>query len=203
MSKYTCYVKKLVCILSFVLLSGGLLCGNRVHSEMVTLDAEIAESVLRFHILANSDSEEDQNLKLKVRDVVAAKVADDMKAAGIASKEEAESYVSRNANEYIKVAKEVIREQGYDYPVEALLSKHWFPVKVYGQYVFPEGEYDAFRMIIGEGAGKNWWCVLFPSLCLVEESYQVVPAKEITENANEEENVKFKFGIVEWFKDMW
>ena len=162
----------------------------------------VADSVLRFHIMANSDDKADQELKLLIKDEISKKAAEDMARAEINSKEAAMEYMEKNMNTYTTEAKRIAEEKGYTYDVTADVGKSWFPVKIYGRYIFPEGEYDAVRMKIGEGKGRNWWCVLFPSLCIVDEAYQVMPEEnDLAEN--EEEEYKIKFRIVEWIKDMW
>ena len=156
--------------------------------------------VLRFHVLANSDSDEDQAVKLKVKNEVVTRLAGDMKNAGVATKDEAYRYEQDNMDVYIKEAVGVLRAEGYDYGVRGELGRCWFPVKVYGDLAYPEGEYDAFRILIGKAEGKNWWCVLFPSLCMVDEAY-MVQASPVPEDDGQD--VKIKFRIVEWFREMW
>ena len=149
-------MKKLILVLALIISTSVHTQINKANeSVMVSLDQDIAESVLRFHVLANSDTQEDQDLKMKVKNVVADQVAKDMRAAGIESKKDAVQYITTNEDEYIDIAEEVIKENGYDYPVSTTLGKTWFPVKVYGNYIFPEGEYDAFRILIGNAEGKN------------------------------------------------
>jgi len=166
----------------------------------VCVDYKVNEDILRFHVLANSDSEKDQQLKMNVKDHLAEIIALDMKQAKIESKEDAMEYLHNNINKYIRCASKIIKEMGYNYSITAKLERHWFPVKEYGGYVFPEGEYDAFRVIIGKGEGKNWWCVLFPSLCMVEEAYYVPKEEPKTDNAD---NDTYKFRIVEWLRELW
>ena len=125
---------------------------------------DIAKRVLRFHVLANSDSEEDQALKLKVRDAVGSYMAPKMKEAS--DVEDCERIVKENMQKITEAAEEVIREEGYDYTVTAQLGDAKFPVKTYGAYTFPAGTYEALNLVIGAGEGHNWWCVAFPSLCL-------------------------------------
>lgn len=171
---------------------------------------DIAREVLRLHILANSDSDNDQQLKLKVKSAVASAVADDMKNNSVDTKDKALEYMKKNSDRYISLAKDVVASEGYTYDVTATIGRHWFPVKIYGNAIYPEGEYDAYRMLIGSAEGKNWWCVLFPSLCMVDEACHVEdenntgniqdPAKQYDAGNN---NVQFELGIVEWFKNMW
>ena len=133
---------------------------------------QIAGEVLRFHVLANSDSEEDQQLKLKVKEAVLATVRPMLKEAE--SKEEAEEILQKNMQVIEAVADSVILKEGYAYKSEGVLGKTTFPVKQYGDMVFPAGEYEAFRILLGEAKGKNWWCVMFPTLCYVDEVYDVI-----------------------------
>ena len=144
---------------------------------------DIAKRVLRFHVLANSDSEEDQALKLKVRDAVGSYMAPKMKEAS--DVEDCERIVEENMQKITATAEEVIREEGYDYTVTAQLGDVKFPVKTYGAYTFPAGTYEALNLVIGAGEGHNWWCVMYPNMCLSGEEYEVVDreAKEALEQA--------------------
>ena len=123
------------------------------------MQEDIAEKILRFHVRANSDGDEDQKLKLKVRDAVGSRIA------------------REHFPEIIHIAKEVIRQEGYDYPVEVKLSSVEFPVKTYGSYTFPAGTYQALEVIIGAGMGHNWWCVMYPNMCFEGSVYEVVDGK--------------------------
>ncbi len=178
---------------------------------------DIKDKLIRFHVIANSDTDEDQNLKLKVRDKVVEALSE--KLSNVSSLEEAENVLEENIDYVNEIAKEVIEENNYTYEVNTMLSYENFPDKVYGDCVFPQGNYEAFRVIIGEGKGQNWWCVMFPSLCFVDESKNSVdssslkdeieniePKEDNTTNENKEKNnessnvnsgIKFKFKIVE------
>lgn len=151
---------------------------------------DIKDKLIRFHVIANSDTEEDQNLKLKVRDKVVEALSE--KLNGITSLDEAENVLKQNINYVNEIAKEVIEENNYTYEVNTMLSYENFPDKVYGDYVFPQGNYEAFRVIIGEGKGQNWWCVMFPSLCFVDESKNEVDSSELKD---EIENIEPKIVI--------
>ena len=144
---------------------------------------DIAKRVLRFHVLANSDSEEDQALKLKVRDAVGSYMAPKMKEAS--DVEDCERIVEENMQKITAAAEEVIREEGYDYTVTAQLGDVKFPVKTYGAYTFPAGTYEALNLVIGAGEGHNWWCVMYPNMCFSGAEYEVVDreAKEALEQA--------------------
>ena len=131
------------------------------------MQEDIAEKILRFHVRANSDGEADQALKLKVRDAVGKEMGELLQDAKTA--EESSRIAREHFPEIIHIAKEVIRQEGYDYPVEVKLSSVEFPVKTYGSYTFPAGTYQALEVIIGAGMGHNWWCVMFPDLCVTKD----------------------------------
>lgn len=125
---------------------------------------EIRGDVLRLHVIANSDSDEDQQLKLKVRDAV-------LKAGknifnGSVTKENAEEKIENEKEILIKAAKKVIKENGVDYDVEITVTDEYFNTRTYENVTLPAGKYKAVRVLIGESAGKNWWCVMFPPLCI-------------------------------------
>ena len=130
-----------------------------IHGEQ-----EIYESVVRLHVLANSDSQEDQALKLKVRDEVL-RVTEPL-LTGCESRGEAEQILEQHMEEIEAAAQAVVREQGYEYPVSVLLGKEEYPTRNYENCCFPSGTYVSMRVCIGDAEGQNWWCVLFPPLCL-------------------------------------
>lgn len=134
----------------------------------VRLDAQqaaLADKVVRLHVLANSDSGEDQALKLQVRDAVLS-AADGLIAPG-GSLEEAEAAIVEALPALAAAGAQVVGQEGYSYPVTASLEHNvWFPTKTYTDFALPAGEYTALRVVIGEGGGQNWWCVVFPPLCL-------------------------------------
>lgn len=135
------------------------------------LQQSMAQKVLRFHVLANSDSMEDQQLKLKVRDRVGTVMADKLKE--IKTVDEGTLVVEQNLGVIEDCAAAVIAEEGYQYPVHAALEHCDFPEKTYGVYTFPAGEYEALRVVIGSGEGHNWWCVMYPNLCFANSMYEV------------------------------
>lgn len=137
---------------------------------------ELAGSVIRFHVIANSDSEADQALKLAVRDRVLAR-AEEIYPEN-ATLEEAQAALEGHLNLLAAAGREVVEEQGYDYPVAAALEDCWFPTKEYEGFALPAGTYTALRVTIGEGKGQNWWCVAFPPLCLGAASETVDQALE-------------------------
>lgn len=165
----------------------------------------IAKEILRFHVLANSDSEEDQELKLKVKDAIVIYLKDVLE--GSVDLAETKARVSAHMDEILQVAEETINAEGYHYEVTGAVKKLYFPMKTYGDCTFPPGEYEALRIEIGAAKGKNWWCVLYPNLCFVDAAHAVVPDEEKQELKNvltEEEydeiiqnpdKVKVKFGF--------
>ncbi|MGN1418917.1 MAG: stage II sporulation protein R, partial [Acutalibacteraceae bacterium] len=124
----------------------------------------VRTSVLRLHVIANSDSQEDQALKLQVRDAILKKGRQIF--GNSSTKQSAEKYIGEHTAELEEAAQAVIEENGYDYPVKVELGESYFPTKTYENVTLPAGTYDAVRVIIGSGEGKNWWCVMFPPLCL-------------------------------------
>lgn len=167
----------------------------------------IAKEIIRFHVIANSDSSEDQTLKLEVKDRLVKLLSPKLKAA--TSIVQARSIINNNLDLIKETAKEVISEKGYDYPVTISLESCFFPLKVYGDYTFPPGTYEALRVRIGDAAGHNWWCVMFPPLCFVDETYCVVDKetdkklkyllseKEYKALKNKKVPVKVKFKLLE------
>ena len=144
---------------------------------------ELADKVVRLHVLANSDSEEDQALKLQVRDAVLDR-AEDLLAQS-SSRAEAEGKLRGQLLEFERLAEAVVREAGYDYEVTAELTDTEFPTREYEGFTLPAGEYLALRILIGEAAGRNWWCVVFPPLCTAASAD--VPASAMAAGFTEDE----------------
>ena len=165
---------------------------------------DMSQKVLRFHVLANSDEERDQDLKLKVRDAVGSFMAEQLKNADTI--EQSRQIVNSNLEEICAQAQNVVEQEGYDYPVSAALVRTDFPEKTYGQYTFPAGNYEALRVVIGEGEGHNWWCVMYPNLCFSGSMYSVDEAsgetlrqvlmEEEYRAVMEEGNYKVRFKIL-------
>lgn len=156
---------------------------------------QYADNVLRLHVIANSNTSEDQALKLKVRDSVGSVVSMLTKNTRTAS--ETEQIVQENIDIIKTAAEEKIREEGYHYPVEIITGNFYFPTKYYAKGALPAGEYEAVRVIIGEGAGENWWCVLFPPLCFSNGTAD----PEIDTEQNADTGVTLRFKIVEVFQE--
>lgn len=150
--------------------------------KQIETEETIASQIIRFHVLANSNSEEDQALKLAVRDEVVASMQKKLK--DVHELTQARNILSECQTELRDTARSVIQQRGYDYPVTVGMENTYFPEKTYGDMTFPAGKYEALRICIGEAAGHNWWCVLFPSLCFVDESTAVVPEESKEKLAN-------------------
>lgn len=126
--------------------------------------AGLADSLVRLHVLANSDSEEDQALKLKVRDGVLEQAGQLLEQTD--TLEQARQVLADNLTLLEQTGQAVVDREGYDYPVSVSLERTWFPTKEYEDFALPAGTYQALRVVIGQGEGQNWWCVVFPPLCL-------------------------------------
>ena len=164
---------------------------------------QLSNEVFRFHVLANSDNEKDQTLKMQVKEAIIAYMKEEIPDAK--SAKETKEWAQNHLTELEDVATDLIREKGYRYAVKAEVLKCYFPEKVYGDITFPHGKYDALRIKIGAAKGKNWWCVLYPNLCFVDATYAVVPkeGKEELQHVLDEETYdmiteKPKFKI-RWF----
>ena len=132
----------------------------------------IAGEVFRLHVIANSDTEKDQELKLKVKTRIVEYLKEILgEDAGL---EETKEAVLTHLTEIEQEAENIIEEQGFDYPIEAVVEKTYFPEKTYGDCTFPAGEYEALKVKIGSAKGQNWWCVLYPSLCFLDDTYGIV-----------------------------
>ena len=156
------------------------------------LDKEVQEGIagkiFRLHVMANSDKEEDQELKLDVKKTVVDYLS--RRLGSGADLEETREYVLENLPEIEQAALKTIEEQGKDYPISAVVEKTYFPDKTYGDCTFPAGEYEALNIRIGKGEGKNWWCVLYPSLCFIDDTWGIVSREkkeELREILTEEE----------------
>ena len=147
---------------------------------------EVKDSLIRFHVIANSDNEEDQNLKLKVKNKVIDYLYPYLNNSQ--SLDESRQIIKDRMQEVKKLAEEVIKDNNYEYDIQVELSRENFPDKSYGNITLPQGNYEAFRIVIGDGQGKNWWCVMFPPLCFVDESKAEVEYDKTEEKINSTKN---------------
>ena len=192
----------------FVTFSIAILITTFVFALIPVIEAsDIYDGIIRLHVIANSDSEEDQSLKLKVRDGILDAV-DDM-LGGAEDIKEACRALEYGLTDIEEIAAEVISGEGYDYPVSASLTVEYYPTREYDDLTLPRGEYRSLRVIIGSGEGKNWWCVLFPGVCknsarvkeeLAKTGFTPNQIRLITDK--EEGGYTVRFRIVEFFSDM-
>lgn len=176
------------------------------------VSTNISDAVFRLHVIANSNTEEDQSLKLKVRDSLLEYMNNI--CSNCSTKQGAIAITQKHKTDFQKIAEQTIKENGYDYSVKININNFYFPTKNYGDISLPAGLYDALRVEIGESKGENWWCVMFPSLCFVDISSGIVDdsAKDNLEENLEKEsytiisnkensNIKFKFKLIEFFAE--
>lgn len=212
-------IKIRIGILVSVLILIGITVGIVINKEIEKIDActyDYKEKLIRFHVIANSDEEEDQELKLKVRDAVIKYLQPKLEKSS--SIEESEKIIQLEHDNIEEISRNIIKKNGYNYNVTAKLQYSDFPAKQYSSVVLPAGKYKALKIVIGEGKGKNWWCVMFPPLCFVDEQSGVIDEKTdaqlkavLTEeeydlvmgkNKKEVNNLKFKFKILEVFQNI-
>lgn len=168
--------KHIVCAILGICLSlilTTLIAVNRmeaVEAKVSDTQEKLAQEVFRFHVLANSDRENDQELKLKVRDAVIAFMKESMKEEypGAITAKDTKEWSNNHLEEVEKTAERIIEEEGYSYEARAEVTACYFPDKSYGDVTFPEGTYEALRIEIGAAKGHNWWCVLYPNLCFID-----------------------------------
>lgn len=179
-------------------------------SYVSAVSENISNSVFRLHVIANSDSDEDQNLKYIVRDNLLNYM--NTLTENITSRDAAIQIAEEHEDDFYDIAKKTIEENGYNYDVKIEIGNCYFPTKYYGDISLPAGYYDSLKVEIGNASGQNWWCVMFPPLCFVDMSTGIVPdesKKTIKENLAEEEyalisdttsaNINFKFKLIELF----
>ena len=181
------------------------------YSYVNAISNNLSDNVFRLHVIANSDSVEDQNLKYIVRDKLISYMNN--LCSNCTNKEEAIKIVNNNISSFQEIAKKTILENGYNYNVAVEVGNFEFPTKTYGDISFPAGYYDALKVKIGTAKGQNWWCVMFPPLCFIDVTSGVVPdssKKQLQNNLSSEEyslvssstnssyNIKFK--LIEFFE---
>ena len=186
-----------------------VIAGGRLYSdsEERQLQKGIASNIIRFHVRAESDSKEDQWLKLQVKEAVLAYISPVLSKSQ--SVDESRQLLYNESENIRNVAAATLRSLGDESDVNVYFENCYFPMKTYGDMTFPPGEYEAFRVDIGEAQGKNWWCVLYPPLCFVDAVYGEVPEEsqeELKGVLTEEEysmvsgeNVKFRFKYLKIF----
>lgn len=156
------YIKKVAIAIIFVIIAVSSSYTYEAYSSMCNIN----NKVIRLHVIANSDSITDQQLKYKVRNEIVEKFNKEFET--IVEKESSESIIIEKLNEIRELAEEAIRRENYNYDIKVYYGNYNFPRKQYEDIVLPEGNYDAVRIEIGKAEGKNWWCVMFPPLCFVD-----------------------------------
>lgn len=167
----------------------------------------LADQVLRLHVVANSDSEADQAVKLQVRDAVLAQAQPLL--TGVDSSQQAEEVLTPYLDALQAVAQQTLREAGTDDCVTVSIEDQWFPTKTYDSFALPAGQYRALKVVIGEGEGQNWWCVVFPPLCLATVTEEVAAAAVqagLTEGqvaliTGQDGGYVLKFKVMEWWEE--
>lgn len=175
--KYRAILKKIFAVtlgiltlsmLCAIISTSGLAGGSNQDLNKVTAN-QLSNKLIRLHVIANSDSPEDQQLKLQVRDAIISALNNEFEH--IDDINVSRKFIKNNLEYIEELAKQEIKKNGKNYSVNAMFGKFPFPVKTYGYVTLPAGEYEALRVIIGSGKGANWWCVLFPPLCFVEGTH--------------------------------
>lgn len=173
--------------------------------------SDLSNSLFRLHVIANSNSKEDQNLKYLVRDELISYM--NTLCSNVSSKEQAIAIANEHLDDFQKIANEVISKNGFNYSAKVQIGNFAFPTKTYGDISLPAGYYDALKVELGKAEGKNWWCVMFPSLCFIDINNGIVPeeSKEELQSSLLEEDYnlissnnseyKLKFKIVELFEN--
>ena len=187
-------------LLLFSFVSGGwsiVLSGSNIQKSATDLNHG---ELIRFHVIANSDSPYDQNLKLKVRDAVLDYLGPMLKEASSTSG--AREVIARNGETIIRISDRILAENGVAYRTNIDIGTFEFPVKTYGAFTVPAGEYEAVRILLGEASGKNWWCVLFPPLCFIDVNSTVAAqpvsaAVESGAGVQKQNPIEFKWKLKE------
>ena len=178
-------IRQWICVILSVCVAG-IVTGIVLHQRMECVEAKVlqtqqdlAKEVFRFHVLANSDSNEDQQVKLKVRDAILKymKTSMEEEISKEANAQNTKLWAKRHLNEVEQVADRVLQKEGYSYRAKAKVTTCFFPDKRYGDLIFPQGNYEALRIELGNAKGHNWWCVLYPNLCFTNTTCAVIDEK--------------------------
>lgn len=168
------YIKQISFCMVIAIFATGILTWNIfLNLETKSTVSVLSHSAIRFHILANSDSVSDQTLKMRVKESVVNYIYE--KTGDFKTVDEAKNFILNNDKTIKSMATKAIADNGYDYTVSSTFGFSDFPVKTYGDVIFPKGTYTSYTIKIGNGKGHNWWCVLYPPLCFVDVSTGVLP----------------------------
>lgn len=206
-NRYMKHVTVIVVLLTLLVVTSAYNYSNYIQKDL-------ASSLIRLHVIANSNSKEDQSVKLKVRDAVLKYMQ--VQSAKLKTTDEAKNIILSNMDIIEEVAENTLKANGFNYEVKTYFGNFEFPTKLYGDIILPAGMYQSLRVVIGKGSGANWWCVMFPPLCFVDASHGVVPDSSKAQlrsslsdeeyqlvtstNVSAQTNVKFKFKVVEVFQ---
>lgn len=204
---------KVALLLTIALLTAVI--GAYLYQGLQARRAYDSRDLIRLHVIANSNSLQDQQVKYLVRDSLVSALRPELsKATSLA---EARCVLSRNRNRIVDIARDTLRRAGFNYPVRLLYGRFQFPARAYGNLVLPAGDYEAVKLVLGEGKGKNWWCVLFPPLCFVDaasersasssywdQSYTAATAGEVggaePGTPSVEDQVELRWRLLDWLR---
>lgn len=185
-----------------------------MYSYSKTMFRNISNNLLRLHIVANSDSTEDQIMKYKIRDEVLNYLKPYL--SSVKDKETAIQIINKHMPELKILTSDIAKKNNYNYPINISISSSYFPAKSYGNITLPEGSYDALKIDVGNSSGQNWWCVMYPCLCSVDSSshnlsyntdetlLSSLGSEEISliTDSNHSKPLKFKFKLIELFENL-
>lgn len=173
---------------------------NSTINRTVAVGNEVRSETLRLHIIANSDTDYDQELKLKVRDAILEATGELF--AEVSGKTEAVAAAEYSSDDIKTIAENVIKSEGYDYEVQVEVTEMWFETRSYEGFTLPAGDYDAVRIVIGEGEGQNWWCVMYPAICIPGAEADV--AEKYGKNARfiSGNGYEIRFALIEWIENI-
>ncbi len=201
--------KKMVYVSIAMIVLGSVMVWRWADAKDTQMQRHIAEQVIRFHVVANSDDDEDQRVKLEIKSEIVAYLQDTL--ADVDNVDQAEARIKNELPQLEDMAKEVLCKEGYTYGARATLGECYFPVKEYGDLTFPAGTYQALTVDLGKAEGKNWWCVMYPTLCYVDGTYQRVPdeskerlesclTSEEYESIVDDGDISYRSRILEWIR---
>lgn len=203
------YIKQIsFCIVIAIFATGILTWNIFLNLETKSTVSVLSHSAIRFHILANSDSVSDQALKMRVKESVVNYIYE--KTGDFKTVDEAKNFILNNDKTIKSMVTKAIADNGYDYTVSSTFGFSDFPVKTYGDVIFPKGTYTSYTIKIGNGKGHNWWCVLYPPLCFVDVSTGVLPdnsKKKLRDSLSDTQyhtvtKYNFKFKYLKFFNNL-
>ena len=203
------YIKQISFCMVIAIFATGILTWNIfLNLETKSTVSVLSHSAIRFHILANSDSVSDQTLKMRVKESVVNYIYE--KTGDFKTVDEAKNFILNNDKTIKSIATKAIADNGYDYTVSSTFGFSDFPVKTYGDVIFPKGTYTSYTIKIGNGKGHNWWCVLYPPLCFVDVSTGVLPdnsKKKLHDSLSDTQyhtvtKYNFKFKYLKFFNNL-